>query len=123
MGRDPQAVDRMTRDVLCWRQGYRSRVLAEIHREQAELAEAMMERPELFERCPGLILHGNADRLFAVEGAHSIHSVWCDLAQKSGAFPRLKIYDGAFHQLLNEPNKDEVFNDILLFVASKAAVM
>lgn len=120
VSRDPQTVDRMSRDILCWRQGYRSRVLAEIVAEQAAVAEAFAEHPQVFERAPALIVHGGGDKLFTVAGSHGVHSMWCDAAQRTGVYPRLKIYDGAFHQLLQEPNKDEVLNDILLFVASKA---
>eukprot|EP00927_Polykrikos_kofoidii_P067288 TRINITY_DN62799_c0_g1_i1.p1 TRINITY_DN62799_c0_g1~~TRINITY_DN62799_c0_g1_i1.p1 ORF type:complete len:378 (+),score=61.91 TRINITY_DN62799_c0_g1_i1:154-1287(+) len=120
VSRDPQTVDRMNRDILCWRQGYRSRVLAEIVSEQATIAEAFAEHPEVFERAPALVLHGSGDKLFAVAGSHGMHSMWCDAAQRTGIYPRLKIYDGAFHQLLQEPNKDEVSSDILLFIASKA---
>mmetsp|Transcript_80061 Transcript_80061/g.259340 ORF Transcript_80061/g.259340 Transcript_80061/m.259340 type:complete len:408 (-) Transcript_80061:97-1320(-) len=120
VSRDPQTVDRMTRDVLCWRQGYRSRVLDEIVHEQLSLADSIMENAEVFVRTPALILHGSGDKLFAVQGSHGLHSVWCDAAQKRGIVPRLKVYYGAFHQLLNEPNKDEVMNDIVVFIASKA---
>mmetsp|Transcript_40717 Transcript_40717/g.88972 ORF Transcript_40717/g.88972 Transcript_40717/m.88972 type:complete len:378 (-) Transcript_40717:68-1201(-) len=119
VSRDPQTVDRMSRDVLCWRQGYRARALAEVTCEQAALAELMAARAEVFEYSPALILHGGGDQLFDVRGSHRLHSIWCDTAQRTGLFPRLKIYDGAFHQLLNEPNKDEVLNDIVQFVHSK----
>ena len=30
----------------------------------------------------------------------------------AGTPPVLKIYDGAYHQLLNEPNRDEVIRDL-----------
>lgn len=121
VSRDPQTIERMNRDELCWRQGYRARVLAEIVREQNELSSFIVTHPEGFQRLPALILHGGADKLFEVKGSHGVHSVWCDAAQRSGVYPRLKIYDGAFHQLLNEPNKEEVINDIVLFVASKTS--
>mmetsp|Transcript_63467 Transcript_63467/g.163331 ORF Transcript_63467/g.163331 Transcript_63467/m.163331 type:complete len:376 (-) Transcript_63467:168-1295(-) len=121
VSRDPETVDRMCRDVLCWRQGYRSRVLAEIVHEQACVTDAIAEHPEVFKRTPALILHGTGDKLFSVHGSHSLHSVWCDAAAKSGVYPRLKIYDGAYHQLLNEPNRDEVMNDIAQFIAAKTA--
>jgi len=119
VSRDPQTVERMTRDVLCWHSGYRARVLGEVVREMADIVESIAIHSEVFERVPALILHGNGDALFSVSGSHSVHSAWCDAAQRSGHFPRLKIYDGAYHQLLNEPNKEEVVNDIVMFVASK----
>jgi len=121
VARDPQTIERMNCDVLCWRQGYRSRVLGEIVHQQFWLASVIEEHQQIFEKSPALILQGGADKLFTVDGSHSLHSCWCNTAQRTGVYPRLKIYDGAFHQLLNEPNKDEVINDILLFIASKSA--
>mmetsp|Transcript_51725 Transcript_51725/g.168105 ORF Transcript_51725/g.168105 Transcript_51725/m.168105 type:complete len:377 (+) Transcript_51725:113-1243(+) len=118
--RDPDTAERMCRDVLCWRQGYRARVLSEIVHEQSELPNLLAERSDIFSVSPALILHGSGDKLYSAIGSHSLHSQWCDLARASGVYPRLKIYDGAFHQLLNEPNREEVMNDIAHFVASKA---
>merc|ERR1719291_1393583 len=118
--RDPDTVDRMSRDVLCWRQGYRARVLAEIVQEQSEVMSLLAERSDAFRSTPALILHGSGDKLYSASGSHALHSMWCDLARQSGVYPRLKIYDGAFHQLLNEPNREEVMNNIVQFVASKA---
>eukprot|EP00747_Dinoflagellata_sp_TGD_P087872 gnl/TRDRNA2_/TRDRNA2_163796_c0_seq1.p1 gnl/TRDRNA2_/TRDRNA2_163796_c0~~gnl/TRDRNA2_/TRDRNA2_163796_c0_seq1.p1 ORF type:complete len:364 (-),score=53.01 gnl/TRDRNA2_/TRDRNA2_163796_c0_seq1:77-1168(-) len=119
VSRDPQVVDRMNRDCLIFRQGYRARVLSEIIREQSEVLHILNDSRSVFEKIPALILHGTADRLFDVHGSHNVHSAWCDVARASGIYPRLKIYDGAFHMLLNEPNKDEVLNDIVNFIASK----
>jgi len=122
LSRDPDAQDRMSRDVLCWRQGYRARVLADIVHEQSEVAGLLADHSEVFQRVPALILHGSGDKLYSASGSHGLHSAWCDLARQSGVYPRLKIYDGAFHQLLNEPNRDEVMTNIAQFVASKVAL-
>jgi len=122
VSRDPDTVDRMSRDVLCWRQGYRARVLADIMQAQADLTSFLTGHADLFRHVPALLLHGTGDKLYTAGGSHGFHSVWCDLARQSGVYPRLKIYDGAFHQLLNEPNKEEVINDIASFVASKAGL-
>jgi len=124
--RDPQSVHRMNRDALIWRQGYRARVLAELGQSQSRLADTLESNAEVFQSCPALILHGGADKLFAAKGSQSLHSLWCEIAKAQAGFsgrtsdiyPRLKIYDGAFHQLLNEPNKDEVMNDIIAFITS-----
>ena len=56
-----------------------------------------------------------------VSGSHAVHRLWCQNIQGGdppGSFPVLKIYDGAYHQLLNEPNRDEVISDIIAFVLS-----
>lgn len=120
VSRDPDSVDRMSRDALCWRQGYRARVLSDIVHEQTQVVGLIQENAEVFQRAPALILHGSGDKLYSAGGSHAIHSVWCDVSRQTGICPRLKIYDGAFHQLLNEPNREEVINDIAFFVASKA---
>lgn len=118
--RDPDTLDRMARDVLCWGQGYRARVLAEIMHEQSEVPGLMADHCDMFQRVPALILHGGGDKLYSAGGSHTLHSMWCDLARATGVYPRLKIYDGAFHQLLHEPNREEVIQDVVHFVASKA---
>lgn len=118
--RDPQAIDRMSRDALIWRQGYRARVLAEILQEQSRLPDMIEQTPEAFS-CPALILHGSSDKLYSAQGSHAVHRLWCQNIQGGdapGSFPVLKIYDGAYHQLLNEPNRDEVISDIIAFVLS-----
>mmetsp|Transcript_67703 Transcript_67703/g.196072 ORF Transcript_67703/g.196072 Transcript_67703/m.196072 type:complete len:375 (-) Transcript_67703:314-1438(-) len=122
LSRDPDMVDRMNRDALCWRQGYRARVLAEIVHEQTELAGLLVEHADVMQRCPALILHGGGDKLYTAEGSRGVHSAWCDIARQSGVCPRLKIYAGAFHQLLHEPNREEVINDVCQFIAAKAAM-
>lgn len=117
--RDPQVVDRLNRDCLCWHQGYRARVLAEILQEQQYLGDHITGNPEVFSETPALVLHGSADRLFSVQGAHAAHTAWCEVVRDRTFYPRLKIYDGAYHMLLNEPNREEVLRDICLFVADK----
>lgn len=121
LSRDPQVVDRMNRDCLCWHQGYRARVLAEILQEQRYLGDHIKGNPEIFSEIPALLLHGSADRLFTVHGTHAVHTAWCELIEDRTFYPRLKIYDGAYHMLLNEPNREEVLRDISLFVADKVS--
>merc|ERR1712151_295391 len=110
----------MNRDQLCWRTGYRARVLAELVHEQASVADSLQENAEIVGRTRALILHGSGDKLFDVRGSLGLHTIWNDLAQNSGVHPRLKVYDGAFHQLFNEPNKDEVINEVVLFVVGNS---
>jgi len=119
VSRDPDCIERMARDALCWRQGFRARVLADIVAEQTQVAGLLAEHADVFQRAHALILHGTGDKLYSAVGSHGVHSTWCDIARQTGACPRLKLYDGAFHQLLNEPNREEVINDIAVFVASK----
>jgi len=118
--RDPQAIDRMSRDALVWRQGYRARVLAEILQEQCRLLTMIEQKPDAF-ACPAMILHGSCDKLYSAKGSLAFHRLWCQNVSAesvAGTLPVLKIYDGAYHQLLNEPNRDEIIRDIIAFVLS-----
>jgi alpha-beta hydrolase superfamily lysophospholipase len=51
---------------------------------------------------PLLLMHGNADRLTSAEASR-------EFAAQAGEICTLKIWDGFFHELHNEPEKDQVF--------------
>jgi alpha-beta hydrolase superfamily lysophospholipase len=55
---------------------------------------------------PLLILHGSADQLVAADGSQRLYE-----AAASGD-KSLKIYEGLYHEILNEPEKDLVVEDI-----------
>merc|ERR1712106_958180 len=56
VSRDPQVVDRMNRDCLCWRSGYRARVLAEVAREMSEIADNICMHAEVFVSLPSFFM-------------------------------------------------------------------
>jgi len=55
---------------------------------------------------PCLILHGGADQIVAPDSSRQFHD---RIASKDKS---LKIYDGLYHEILNEPEKDMVIADI-----------
>ncbi|MBU4483891.1 lysophospholipase [bacterium] len=55
---------------------------------------------------PVLILHGNRDKVCDIEGSEYLYNM-IPVANKE-----LKIYDGMYHELLNEIGKERVFADI-----------
>ncbi len=55
---------------------------------------------------PLLLMHGTADRLAAAEASK-------EFAAKAGSKVTLKIWDGWFHEIHNEPDKAEVFKVML----------
>lgn len=59
-------------------------------------------------KVPALILHGSEDQITSPEGSRAF-------AGKS-ANVELKIFDGGYHELHNEPFKDEVFRYILNWI-------
>ena len=77
------------------------RALARIH--------AGMERIEL----PLLLLHGTADELCSARGSKLLH-------ERAGSLDKtLKLYDGLAHELLNEPEKEQVLADILAWLDAR----
>ena len=56
--------------------------------------------------CPLLLMHGDADRITSAKATR-------EFALRAGATCTLKIWDGFFHELHNEPDKDDVLAYIL----------
>jgi alpha-beta hydrolase superfamily lysophospholipase len=56
---------------------------------------------------PVLLLHGTNDLLTSLEGANMVHTQLV-ITDKT-----LKAYDGLYHEVLNEPEKDQVIGDLI----------
>lgn len=56
--------------------------------------------------CPLLVLHGAADAMTAVAGSQRLYQAACSTDKQ------LKIYSDLFHEILNEPQRQQVYNDI-----------
>ena len=65
--------------------------------------EAQMEAVTL----PLLLLHGTADGLTDPEGSRRLHE------RAASADKTLKLYEGLYHEVLNEPEKERVLTDIV----------
>jgi alpha-beta hydrolase superfamily lysophospholipase len=63
---------------------------------------------------PLLILHGTADRVTEPDGSR-------EMAKRAGSADKsLKIYDGAYHDLLHEPEGTAVIREIVAFVSTRS---
>ena len=100
--RDPEVVKLYDADPLIYRGGTLARTGAEIvratHRIQARMHEFTL---------PVLILHGSDDQIGDPAGSRQLH----ERAQSSDK--TLKIYPGLYHEIMNEPEKEEVLDDIV----------
>jgi alpha-beta hydrolase superfamily lysophospholipase len=56
---------------------------------------------------PVLLLHGTDDALTSLDGANMVH------AQLVITDKTLKVYEGLYHEVLNEPEKDKVIADVV----------
>ena len=101
ISRDQKVVSDYANDPLVFRGKTSARLAAELlrimlHIEQASYSIIL----------PLIILQGTADSLVNPEGAQMFYD-------KAGSEDKtLKIYPGLFHEVFNEPEKDQVFGDL-----------
>ncbi|MCB0106262.1 MAG: lysophospholipase [Caldilineaceae bacterium] len=62
---------------------------------------------------PLLLLHGTADRMVTPEGSKQLY------AQAATTDKQLKLYEGLYHELLNEPEKAEILEDIVAWLDAR----
>lgn len=64
---------------------------------------------------PCLILHGGADQIVAPVNSELLYQ------NISSTDKELKIYDGLYHEIMNEPDKEKVLQDICSWIASRVS--
>ncbi|MBI5289483.1 MAG: lysophospholipase [Chloroflexi bacterium] len=102
VSRDPAVVADYDSDPLNYRGKMPLGLIASMIR-GGRFIESHMSEIEL----PLLILHGSADQLVAVDGSQLLYEA------AASRDKTLKIYEGLFHEILNEPEKDLVIADIV----------
>jgi acylglycerol lipase len=101
VSRDPEVVKDYDADPL----NYHGKLPA---RTVAELSRAIDGYPDGVSRfkLPMLVMHGTADRLVPIAGGQMV-------ADRSGSEDKTwKPYDGLFHEILNEPERQQVLDDM-----------
>jgi len=102
LSHDPEVVKKYDNDPLVYRGGIPARTGAEFTR-AIKLIQKQMELVTL----PLLILSGTADRLSDPEGSKQLYK------RAQSKDKTLKLYDGLYHEILNEPEKEKVLTDIV----------
>ena len=102
MSRDPQVVQKYDSDPLVYRGGTLARTGAELTAAMRRI-QANIEAIKL----PLLIVHGTDDGLANVEGSKELY------ARAGSSDKTLKLYEGFYHEVLNDPEKARVFDDIV----------
>jgi len=106
--RDPEVVARMNADPLLAHETQPTRTVAAMVRADERLGESF---PRI--RLPLLILHGTADRATRSQGSQQFH-------EHAGSSDKtLKLYEGAFHDPLNDIDRDVVLADILIWLEAR----
>jgi acylglycerol lipase len=105
LSRDPAVVESYRTDALV----YQGRAPARTARELVSAirrAQAEMERIDL----PLLVMHGGGDLVADVEGSRQLH------ARAGSQDKSLKIYDGFYHEIMNEPERERVLADVTVWL-------
>ncbi len=110
VSRDPEVVSAYVDDALVYHGKLPVRTVA-------ELAAAIDRLPDEAQTItiPTLILYGTEDSLCPPAGSVM-------LSERIGAADKsVKAYDGLFHEILNEPERDEVLADIRAWLSERVA--
>jgi acylglycerol lipase len=102
VSRDPEVVRAYREDPLVFHGKLPARTVA-------ELAGAVERFPDAVPgiRLPLLLMHGTADKLAPPAGSSMVH-------ERAGSSDKtLRLYDGLYHEILNEPEKETVISDLL----------
>ena len=110
VSRDPEVVLAYQRDPLNYPGKLPARTLGEIMR-----AMNTIPRDAATLRTPLLLLHGGDDRLCPPEGSRVVH------AEAGSADKTLKVYDGLYHEIFNEPEREQVLDDLVEWIEERAA--
>lgn len=103
--RDPEVVGAMNKDPLIAHETLPTRTIAEMVRADERLKDAF-RRITL----PVLILHGTADKATRPSGSQFFFD------QAGSVDKTLRLYEGHFHDLLNDFDKEEVIGDIRAWI-------
>ncbi len=101
ISRDKSVVSAYVSDPLVYRGKIRARLGIEIIK---AMKMVQHELPKI--RLPMLILHGAADRLSDPKGSKILYE------RTSSIDKTLKLYDGFYHEIFNEPECERVFADM-----------
>lgn len=105
ISRDPDVVAAYNADPLVFPTRIRARLGAEL---LAAMEQAHQRLPSL--RVPLLVMQGTADRLVDPGCGPEVHRL------AGSADKTLKMYDGLWHEIFNEPERDTVLNDLVAWL-------
>lgn len=104
--RDPAFVARIKADPLIPRQGYPAQTIAALARTDERLHTELARIT-----IPVLVLHGTADHLTLPSGSKHFSEI------AGSPDKTLMLYQGHYHDLLNDVGKEQVFGDVIAWIA------
>ena len=108
--RDPAVVQALKNDSLIYHGKGPARTAKELLK-----AIAFIQEKKADVKVPFLALHGDRDVLTNPQGSQELYM------QAASTDKTLKIYPGLYHDLLHEPEKDQVYQDILAWLNQRSS--
>lgn len=108
ISRDPAVVTAYNSDPLV----HHGKVPAGIARALLLVGETMPQRAPAL-TAPLLVVHGSEDRLIPVEGSHRL------VDDVGSSDVELKVYPGLYHEVFNEPEQDQVLDDVVSWIDAR----
>ncbi|HZU48457.1 MAG TPA: alpha/beta hydrolase [Mycobacterium sp.] len=108
ISRDPAVVTAYKTDPLV----HHGKVPAGIARALLLVGETMPQRAAAL-TAPLLVVHGSEDRLICVDGSRQL--VEC----VGSSDVELKVYPGLYHEVFNEPERDQVLDDVVSWINAR----
>jgi acylglycerol lipase len=109
--RDTAVVERMNQDLLIAHETQPTQTLAAMVRADEQLAQSFSRFT-----LPLLILHGTEDKATKPAGSQQFYD------SAASTDKTLKLYDGGFHDLLNDTDRARVMSDITTWIGARLAV-
>jgi alpha-beta hydrolase superfamily lysophospholipase len=108
ISRDPAVVEAYRNDPLV----YHGRVPAGVGRALLQVGETMPQRAPAL-TAPLLVVHGSDDGLIPVDGSRRL----VDCVGSTDV--ELKVYPGLYHEVFNEPERDQVLDDVVSWITKR----
>ena len=108
ISRDPAVVEAYRNDPLV----YHGRVPAGVGRALLQVGETMPQRAPAL-TAPLLVVHGSDDGLIPVDGSRRL----VDCVGSTDV--ELKVYPGLYHEVFNEPERDQVLEDVVSWITKR----
>jgi alpha-beta hydrolase superfamily lysophospholipase len=105
VSRDPAVVNAYNTDPLV----YHGKVPGGIARVLLLVGETMPKRAAAL-TAPLLVVHGSEDRLIPVDGSRRL------VEAVGSSDVELNVYPGLYHEVFNEPERDQVLDDVVLWI-------
>jgi alpha-beta hydrolase superfamily lysophospholipase len=108
ISRDPAVVEAYRTDPLV----YHGRVPAGVGRALLQVGETMPQRAPAL-TAPLLVVHGSDDGLIPVDGSRRL----VDCVGSTDV--ELKVYPGLYHEVFNEPERNQVLDDVVSWITKR----